>query len=224
MHYAALCFVCLVIVTLMILREQDGHCVQAVLLKGLASLCFVVMGWLCAAHVGWPDPANLIVLGLMLGAAADVLLELRKPFPKAKKRFFLIGCAVFLCGHIAYLSAVLPLCSRPLLSALAALALTALLTRRLFRVVRADRSLKLAGAVYLCTVVFLNCVAAANLLAFASGFNALFALGALLFLASDILLILYNFGGEGRFAYRFVNLGLYYTGQLLIALSCLYLR
>ena len=83
MHYALLFAVCLAIAALLLLRERDGHYVQAALLKGLSSLCFVILGFLCARHVGWPQTAELMVIGLCLGAAADVLLNLRQVFQAA---------------------------------------------------------------------------------------------------------------------------------------------
>jgi hypothetical protein len=43
--------------------------------------------------------------------------------------------------------------------------------------------------------------------------------GALLFLASDVVLILNTFGPKSTFSMRVVNLVLYYVGQLMIALS-----
>ena len=224
MHYALLCAVCLAIAALLLFRERDGYYVQAVLLKGLSSLCFVILGILCARHVGWPQTAKLIVIGLCLGAAADVLLNLRQVFRAAGQKIFLVGILVFLSGHIVYLAAVLPLCPAPILSALAAAVLTFLLMRWIFGRITAKKAFKIFGIVYIGAIVFLNCVAAANLLSYASGFNILFAAGALLFLVSDIVLILNTFGEKTRFALRFVNLGLYYIGQLIIALSCLCLR
>lgn len=224
MHYALLCTVCLVIAVLLLFREREGDYVQAVLLKGLASLCFVILGILCARHVGWPQTAKLIVTGLILGAIADVLLNLRQVFQAAGQKIFLVGILVFLSGHIVYLTAVLPLCPAPVLCALAAAVLTFLLMRWIFGRITAKKAFKIFGIVYIGAIVFLNCVAAANLLSYASGFNILFAAGALLFLVSDIVLILNTFGPKSRFSLRFVNLGLYYVGQLIIALSCLFLR
>ena len=76
--------------------------------------------------------------------------------------------------------------------------------------------------VYVGAVVLLNCVAAANLIAAPSAFSALFAAGALFFLASDVVLILNTFGSETKRSLRVTNIMLYYVGQLLIALSLLY--
>ena len=224
MHYALLCIVCLVISTLLLFRERDGCYVQAILLKALASLCFVILGILCAMHAGWPQPAKLIVAGLILGAAADVLLNLRQVFVKAGQAIFLVGILVFLSGHIVYLAAVLPLCPAPLLSALAAAVLTFLLMRWIFGKITAKKAFKIFGVIYIGAIVFLNCVAFANLLSYVSTFNLLFAAGALLFLVSDIVLILNTFGPENKFSLRVVNLTLYYMGQLIIALSCLFLH
>ncbi|MBQ4011772.1 MAG: hypothetical protein II602_04430, partial [Erysipelotrichales bacterium] len=58
-----------------------------------------------------------------------------------------------------------------------------------------------------------------NVLTLGTPFTKLFALGAVLFLISDIVLILNTFGKESKFSLRIVNLSLYYIGQLLIALS-----
>ncbi|MCR5576874.1 MAG: lysoplasmalogenase [Oscillospiraceae bacterium] len=224
MHYAALCIVCLIIASLLLFRERDGYFVQAVLLKGLASLCFVILGFLCASHVMWPRPATLIFVGLVLGAVADVLLNLRQVFVKVGQTIFLVGILVFLSGHIAYLAAVLPLCPSPILALLAAAVLTFFLMRWIFGKITAKKAFKIFGVVYIGAIVFLNCVAIANLFSYASTFNLLFAAGALLFLVSDIVLILNTFGPENKFSLRFVNLMLYYVGQLVIALSCLFLR
>lgn len=194
-------------------REKYG---QAVVLKGLASLCFVLLGLLCSP--GTPT-ARPVVIGLVLGCVADVLLNLRWVFREKGQPIFLLGILVFLSGHILYLAAVLPLSAHPLLCVAAALVLTALLMRWIFQRVRAKKAFQIFGVVYIGAVVLLNCVALANLSAAPSAFTVLFAAGALLFLVSDIVLILNTFGAESRQSLRITNIALYYAGQLLIALS-----
>ena len=49
--------------------------------------------------------------------------------------------------------------------------------------------------------------------------SAVFAAGAVLFLVSDVVLILNTFGKEFRQSLRNTNIALYYAGQLLIAFS-----
>ena len=68
-------------------------------------------------------------------------------------------------------------------------------------------------------MMIMNAVAIGNVLTLGTPFTKLFALGAVLFLISDIVLILNTFGKESKFSLRIVNLSLYYIGQLLIALS-----
>ena len=52
----------------------------------------------------------------------------------------------------------------------------------------------------------------------------IYAIGAVLFTASDIVLIFNTFSGVTRFSLRITNLTLYYIGQLLIAASLFYPR
>ena len=49
-----------------------------------------------------------------------------------------------------------------------------------------------------------------------------YAIGAVLFMVSDIVLIFNTFSGKTRFSMRITNLSLYYIGQMMIAL-CLFL-
>ena len=52
----------------------------------------------------------------------------------------------------------------------------------------------------------------------------IYAIGAVLFTASDIVLIFNTFSGVTKFSLRITNLSLYYLGQMLIALSLFYRR
>ena len=47
----------------------------------------------------------------------------------------------------------------------------------------------------------------------------IYAVGAILFTASDVVLIFNTFSGVTRFSMRITNLTLYYLGQILIAVS-----
>ena len=211
---------CLALAALFLRREGKEEYVPAVILKGLASLCFVLLGVLCSSGT---HMAGLIVCGLVLGCIADVLLNLRMVFKEKGQLIFLVGILVFLSGHVLYLAAVLPLCARPLVCVIAGIVLTALLMVWIFRQITAKMAFKIFGVFYLGAIMLLNCVAIANLLASPSAFTALFAAGAVLFLVSDIVLILNTFGAETRRSLRVTNIALYYVGQLLIALSLRFL-
>ena len=136
---------------------------------------------------------------------------------------FLLGCLLFLAGHIMYLAAVFPISSRKLLCLAAAIILTPPLMIWRFRHITAKPVLKIVGIVYLGTVMLLNCTAISNLTEAPSAFTGIFAAGALLFMVSDILLVLNTFGTEHSQKIKNTYISIYYAGQSLIALSLQFL-
>ena len=207
---------CLVFAAVFLFQESRERYVPAVVLKGLASVCFVILGILFSPGTLL---AKRIVCGLILGCIADVLLNLRYVVGEKGQLVFLLGILVFLSGHILYLAAVAGLSANwPVCLAVGAV-LTALLMAWIFRRITAKPAFKIFGVFYLGAIMILNCVAAGNLIANPSAFTGLFAAGAVFFLVSDIVLILNTFGSETRQSLRVTNVSLYYVGQLLIALS-----
>lgn len=212
---------CLCLAALFMWTEKKENYMGAVILKGLASLCFVLVG-VMAGNGG--QLAKLIVTGLLLGCVADVLLNLRWVFPKKGQLLFLVGILVFLGGHVVYLAAVLPMADNWAVCVVVGVVLTALLMKWIFPKITAKKAFKIFGVFYLGAIMLLNCVAVSNLMTAPSAFTGLFAAGALLFLISDIVLILNTFGPKSKFSLRVTNLSLYYIGQLLIAWSMLFVK
>ena len=184
---------CAVLVYVFLEKEAEKQYVPAVILKGLASLCFVSIGQLCNPG---NQVSNLIVMGLIIGFIADILLNLRMVVKEKGQTIFLIGILVII-----------------------GIVLTTLLMIWIFKRVTAKPAFKIFGVVYIGAIMLLNCVAIANVIAAPSPFNMMFAAGAVFFLVSDIVLILNTFGGEFKQSLRNTNISLYYIGQLLIALS-----
>ena len=212
---------CLCLAALFMWTEKKENYMGAVILKGLASLCFVLVG-VMAGNGG--QLAKLIVTGLLLGCVADVLLNLRWVFPKKGQLIFLVGILVFLGGHVVYLAAVLPMADNWAVCVVVGVVLTALLMKWIFSKITAKKAFKIFGVFYLGAIMLLNSVAVSNLMTAPSAFTGLFAAGALLFLISDIVLILNTFGQKSKFSLRVTNLSLYYIGQLLIAWSMLFVK
>ena len=212
---------CLCLAALFMWTEKKENYMGAVILKGLASLCFVLVG-VMAGNGG--QLAKLIVTGLLLGCIADVLLNLRWVFPKKGQLIFLVGILLFLGGHVVYLAAVLPMADNWAVCVVVGVVLTALLMKWIFSKITAKKAFKIFGVFYLGAIMLLNCVAVSNLMTAPSAFTGLFAAGALLFLISDIVLILNTFGQKSKFSLRVTNLSLYYIGQLLIAWSMLFVK
>ena len=213
--------ICLALAGIFLWQESKKNYVPAVVLKGLASVCFVVLGFLLK---NGSSAAKLITIGLLLGCIADVLLNLRYVFEKKGQMIFLAGIAVFLSGHILYLIAAMQGIRYWWICVIAGAVLTALLMWWIFKRITAKKAFKIFGIIYIGAIMLLNCAAVGNLIASPSAFTVIFAAGAFLFLISDIVLILNTFGKETKQSLRVTNISLYYAGQILIALSLLFLR
>lgn len=215
-----LLILCILFVGSFLSQEEKGKYVLAAILKGLASLCFVGIGLI---NSNGSSLANLIVVGLIFGFVADILLNLRHVFKEKGKLIFLVGILIFLIGHIIYLVAVIPLNKNILLCVISSIIITTLLMMWIFTKITAEKAFKIFGIVYIGAIVFLNVVAISNMISSPSNFTKIFALGAVLFLISDIVLILNTFGSESKFSLRVTNISLYYIGQILIGLSLFFL-
>lgn len=222
-QYLWLCPVCLVLAAVFIAVEHAERYVEADAVKGLASVTFVLLGLLGSWHVSAQADSvyvQLIVVGLAVGAVADVVLNLRYVFEGSKgKLAFLAGILVFLIGHVLYLLAVARVCRGLWVFVSIGLVLTGALMVWILRQIEAALAFKIFGVFYIGAITVMNCVALGALISSPSAHAAFFFGGAVLFLLSDIILILNTFGPKARFSWRVANLMLYYVGQLMIALS-----
>ena len=219
-----LILLCIVFVSSFLYQENKEKFVSAAILKGLASLCFVILGTI---NSNGSTIENLIVTGLIFGFVADILLNLRHVFKEKGKLVFLVGILVFLIGHIIYLIAVIPLNKNILLCVILGIVITTLLMKWIFTKIEAEKAFKIFGIVYIGAIVLLNVVAISNMLTGTTldpAFTRIFALGAVLFLISDIVLILNTFGPKSRQSMRITNIALYYIGQILISLSLIFIK
>ncbi len=203
-----------------ICREHTENYVAADILKGAASLCFVLIG-VIASSVGKNGSfASKIVAGLVCGMIGDILLNLRFVFKKNGQKFFLAGILAFLIGHILYLTAIVPESVHTLAGVCIGAVLAAGLLTYIFKTMDVKIAFKIFGVFYLGAVIIMT-VLAIDIAVFAPSARALmYAVGAFLFMASDIVLIFNTFSGVTKFSLRITNLSLYYIGQLLIA-ACL---
>ncbi|MBP3894042.1 MAG: lysoplasmalogenase [Atopobiaceae bacterium] len=220
MQYLYLCPICLVIAAVFIAIEKARFYLVADVIKGVASAFFVALGVLGAFMCNDPVYARTIVIGLVLGAIADILLNLRYVYEGSKAQIaFLVGILVFLAGHIAYIVACVPYCINLWVPIIGGVVLAALLLYWIFSIVEAKLAFKVFGVFYLGAIVILNCMALFILVTNPTAHWLMFFSGTLLFLVSDVILIINTFGPKASFALRISNLMLYYVGQLLIALS-----
>ena len=219
---AAICCIGMALQALFIDREHKKEYTPALILKGCASACFVILGFITAKKAGDAEFARFVVLGLCLGMGGDILLNLRFLFEKKGTLIFLVGILVFLAGHVMYLIALLPLCSNVVLGLVLGAVFTAVILLWIFGQITAKPAFKIFGVFYIGAIVIMTTIAIMNLIAGYSARNLIFAIGAVLFLLSDIILIINIFGGKDSKKLRTMNLSLYYIGQLCIAICLLF--
>ena len=149
----------------------------------------------------------------------DILLELRYVFKKNGDKVFLLGILSFMIGHIMYLVALIPQARHGLIFGLIGALVAACLLTYIYKTMDIKPAFKIFGVLYL-GVVFIMCFIAIGIAIFnPNPRSILYAIGAVLFTASDVVLIFNTFSGTSRFSLRITNLSLYYIGQMMIACS-----
>lgn len=204
--------------------EHKEKYVAADILKGLAALVFVLIGCVGYAKVTQDSLGRLIAIGLVFGLVGDVLLNLRFVLKKNGQKAFLLGILAFLVGHILYLCALLPIAVHTAICVGIGAVLAAGLLAYIFKTMEVKIAFKIFGVFYLGAVIIMTTIAIGIALATGNTHDIVYAVGAVLFMASDIVLIFNTFSGVTRFSLRITNLSLYYIGQLLIAGSLYILR
>ena len=223
MKYFLICLLGIAIQFLFINAEKKEQFVKAVILKGTASLVFVILGIICSKQSVNTDFSSMVIKGLLFGMGGDILLNLRMVFPKKGMIIFLIGILVFLTGHIMYMIALIPLCEHLVLCLIIGVILTVITLVWIFSKIEAKLPFKIFGVFYLGAIIIMTTIAAVNFITQPCANRLIYLVGALLFTASDIVLILNTFGKESKFSLRVTNLSLYYLGQLMIGLSLLFI-
>lgn len=205
-----------------IYTEHQKKYLPALILKTAASFFFCLIGFLAYRQAASPI-ARLIFFGLIFGLIGDFFLNLRFLSADHAQKIFLIGILFFLIGHIIYLCAIIPLSKDlPLCIGIGVIIAAALLAY-IFKTMKVKMAFKIFGVFYLGAIIIMTVIAIGNFFRIGNTLTALYALGAIFFTLSDIVLIFNTFGSTSRFSLRIANLSLYYIGQLLIAFSLYFL-
>ena len=205
---------------LFIKTEHEKKYLAADILKGSASLMFVIIGYIAYTMVN--NVFNkMFFYGLLFGMIGDILLNLRFVFEKQGQKICLVGILAFLIGHIIYLVALIPQAGHvwiwhcTIAGALAAVCLLAYI----FKTMDVKPAFKIFGVFYLGAVFIMTAIALGIAFFTPSKRAIIYAIGAVLFTASDVVLIFNTFSGVTKFSLRITNLTLYYIGQMMIACS-----
>jgi len=195
------------LVAIVLAAEWSGKAALRVPAKLAASAVFVAVG-LLRYQAGHPYDA-WIVLGLVLGAAGDLLLAL--------PRGFVAGLVVFLLGHAAYVAAfhvAVPVHSWAYAALAPVIVVSGVAVNRLWPYLG---KLRFAVLGYV-TVISIMVWGAAGTLSSGETLGWHRLAGAVLFYISDLFVARNRFV-EKKFINRAIGLPLYYAGQLLLAFT-----
>lgn len=214
-----LCIIGMALQAAFITAEYKKSPVWALILKGSASIVFVIIGYFGFKHCSDAYFGRMVLLGLVFGAIGDILLNLRFLVKKSSQIVFLAGIAAFLTGHVMYLLALIPYSKYLLPSIIIGAVLGAALLWYTFKKINVKLAFMIFGIAYLGVIVIMTAVAIGNVIAVQETCRLLFAIGAVLFTISDVVLIFNTFGEKPVFSKRILNLSCYYIAQLFIAVS-----
>lgn len=197
----------------------------AILLKGLAAVCFILLGVFLRPHSANQSYAGLVILGLILGFFGDELLALRFLVPKLHDLLFAAGAVTFAVGHVFYMKALFDLGVIAPLTLILVL-VPGLLLAWLYGKNQGSHAgpLQPAALLYMGLVIFMGSVSVTAAIHATQPATVLFALGGICFACSDNILLAYCFGKKSNWNQNVWIHITYYAAQLFIAWSILLIR
>ena len=166
----------------------------------------------------------LIMMGLVCGLIGDIVLDLKIMYKESSSLYQHAGMLAFFTGHLYYLAALLIYFGfnwLPLLIALVLAVIISLVGKFILKFNFAEHT----ADTYAYSFILSYMMAQACYAAIAQGFTnctILLAVGAILFLLSDLVLVMTYYDNKDSRPFIAVNHILYYAAQYIIALSILY--
>lgn len=210
--------------------RSKGASVKNLFFKMASSLCFILTA-VCAVLLR-PEASAfgaLIILGGALGLCGDAALDLKFIYKKDSHRYLNAGFIFFLIGHVFYTGAVIWHNQLKLWWVLVSAAVSLVVgagTVLSGKIMKLDYGeYKLIVFLYSSFLTMTTVVSIWSAVVTHSKSMVLMAVGAVLFLLSDLVLSNTYFGkGWDKPVHIFVNHLLYYAGQFLIASSIMFLN
>jgi uncharacterized membrane protein YhhN len=213
-----------IFVMIYIIIEHQKRPLLALMVKGFASLSFIIV--FAAAVYGrvqFIDRAlvSLVLLGLVSGLLGDLYLALRPLRPKAEnEQIILGGITAFSVGHLFYLFALISLSGFHVIAIPIAIIMTIV-------VILGSKFMKFQMGIakyptYFYSLLIFLMIGSSLGHGLAAGFGMfeiLMFLGAILFGISDLILAPIYYQGKDTKLMITLNLMTYYAAQILIALS-----
>lgn len=197
----------------------------SLLLKTIASLCFILLA-VTGVLFGFSDSSGiLIITGLVCGLIGDIFLDLKFVYPQDAVLHTFSGFGAFMLGHVFYYIFVFTAYSFRTTGLLIALAAGVLIGIVIFvtpKLMKLDYGrYRVISSVYAGLLVSITVYALyLELATGASASKLLFFIGLVLFLISDLILSQIYFGKDKNTTMnKILNHATYYAGQILIASS-----
>ena len=218
--FTAICLAFMI--AFLVVRAKKGGCALAVILKTVASIGFLA-GGIYALYLNSGVFANLfIVLGLMFALIGDVVLDLKIAYKQDNKIYLNSGITVFTISSALYVVAMILLwhtLNKFLLLGICSVVIALIFATVVFLL---SKPLKLDFTGYKVQVfIYSFFVALVAIMGLGISISvprfAIFAVGGLLVLLSDLVLSMMYFGGKGDSkTLCTINHVLYYIGELLV--------
>jgi len=210
----------------LIYRDRKGS-VKALLYKTIASFLFILVAFasfMLNPGQGVATFAMLITMGLVCGLIGDILLDLKIMYKESSSLYQHGGMVAFFAGHLFYLAALIIYFGFswiPLVIALALAIIIACISKFILKFNFAEHTID----TYAYSFVLSYMMTQACYAAITQGYTActlLLAAGAILFMLSDLVLVMTYYDNKDSRAFIATNHILYYAAQFTIALSVLY--
>ncbi|MDE6659421.1 MAG: lysoplasmalogenase [Eubacterium sp.] len=227
-YYSALAVGLIVTVGFLFSRSK-GASIKNLFFKMASSLCFLLTG--VFAVIANPEMSLygvLIIMGGILGLCGDITLDLKYVYPNDSHPYLNSGFIFFAIGHLFYSGAIIKETQLKPWWIVACVAVACVIA---VGNTLSGKMLKLDFGKYKVIVTLYSAILAATafisiLAAVVTGTTAMivFAVGAVLFLLSDVVLCFTYFGkGWDKAPHIFINHLLYYAGQFLIASTIIFI-
>ena len=222
-----LIFLGAIALTLFLIARDHKGSVKALLFKTLTSFLFIAVAFasfMVNPGQGVATFAMLIMMGLICGLIGDILLDLKIMYKESSSLYQHGGMVSFLVGHLFYLAALIIYFGfswMPLVIALVLAVIIAAVSKFILKFNFAEHSIN----TYAYSFILSYMMTQACYAAITQGYTActvLLAAGAILFLLSDLVLVMTYYDGKDSRPFIAVNHILYYAAQFTIALSILY--
>lgn len=225
----------IIFAVIFIIRKGKITDSKSLVLKAIASICFIITSCMACNFCGGFFIASLVIIGQVFGLLGDIFLDMKYLYRQDEKVYTFTGFIVFLIGHLFFIAFMVITFGAPLIIILISLGVAILAALLIYFASEKIAGLvyneyKLISTIYMFVLAFTMMFAILQIFLNNSGFyfvtKILFAIGLLLFMLSDLVLAMIYFTPEDKMntpLFVRINLALYYAAQISISASIAFL-